>query len=68
MAPADELLSEYLKQLKPGNTEVGDKLWSRDKTEHGIYYQQIKEVANINKSYQWLEKTLLKTAQIFFYL
>lgn len=55
MAPADELLSEYLKQLKPGNTEMGDKLSSRDKPQHGMYYQQIKEVADINKSYQWLE-------------
>ncbi|KAF7649568.1 hypothetical protein LDENG_00139440 [Lucifuga dentata] len=60
MAPQDKLLSEYLRQQKTkGNEEQEETSW-KTKPLHGMYHQQIEGVADITKSYQWLEKTGLK--------
>ena len=56
MAPKNKLLSEYLKQQKHNNAEEEDELPWRQKPLHGTYDQQIEEAADINKSYQGLEK------------
>ena len=60
MAPKDELLSEYLRQQKPDDAEEEEEPSWRDKPLHGMYHRQIEEVADIKKSYQWLEKAGLK--------
>ncbi|KAI3356768.1 hypothetical protein L3Q82_003449 [Scortum barcoo] len=59
MVPSDELLSEYLRQQKPDREEQLEVSWV-DKLLHGMYHRQIEEVADIRKSYQWLEKAGLK--------
>ncbi|KAK1803953.1 hypothetical protein P4O66_003890 [Electrophorus voltai] len=62
MVPSDEVFSEYLRQQKPeedGNEEEQEPSWE-DKSQHGIYYRQIVEVADMEKSYRWLEKAGLK--------
>ncbi len=61
MAPKDEGLSEHLRQQKPESEDKEDEEPSwRDKPLHGVYHRQIEEVADIKKSYQWLEKAGLK--------
>lgn len=61
MAPKDEGLSEYLRQQKPEGEDKQDEEPSwRDKPLYGMYHRQIEEVADIKKSYQWLEKAGLK--------
>ena len=59
MAPT-EVLSEYLRQQKPDEEEEHVEPSWEDKPLHGMYHRQIKEVADIRKSYQWLEKAGLK--------
>ncbi|TKS64906.1 N-lysine methyltransferase KMT5A [Collichthys lucidus] len=56
MAPMDELPSECLRQQNPeeGAEEEEQTTW-RDKPLHGMYHRQIEEVADIKKSYQWLD-------------
>jgi len=56
IAPTYELLRECLKQLKPREWEEEGEFSLKDKPLHGIYHRQIKEVVDIKKSYQWLEK------------
>lgn len=60
MAPKDELLSEYFRRRKPDNAEEENRPSWKDKPLHGLYHRQIVEVADITKSYQWLEKAGLK--------
>ena len=56
MAPKDELLSECLRQQNPDDSaEEEEQTTWRDKPLHGMYHRQIEEVADIKKSYQWLE-------------
>ncbi|XP_015259534.1 PREDICTED: protein NLRC3-like [Cyprinodon variegatus] len=62
MAPKDKWLGEYLRQEKTESEdkkEEGEPSW-RDKPLHGVYHRQIEEVADIKKSYLWLEKAGLK--------
>uniref|UniRef100_A0A7N8XHF5 Reverse transcriptase domain-containing protein n=1 Tax=Mastacembelus armatus TaxID=205130 RepID=A0A7N8XHF5_9TELE len=60
MAPSDGILSEYLRQQKPdAEDEEQEPSW-QDKPLHGMYHRQIQEVADIEKSYRWLEKAGLK--------
>ncbi|TWW77705.1 hypothetical protein D4764_12G0010950 [Takifugu flavidus] len=60
MAPTDPLLSECLRQQKPTKEEEPEGLSWKDKPLHGMYHQQIEEVADIEKTYQWLTKAGLK--------
>lgn len=57
----NELLSECLRQQK--SIEEGEKKeeppW-KEKPLHGIDFQQTEEVADIEKSYRWLQKAGLK--------
>ena len=58
---SDELLSECVRLLKPrGGEEEEEELSRKDKCLHGMCQRQIEEVADIEKSYQWLEKAGLK--------
>ncbi|XP_076610522.1 uncharacterized protein LOC143335176 [Chaetodon auriga] len=50
MAPNDDLLSECLRQQKPSQEEPEGLAWT-DKP-----HRQLEEVADITKTYQWLEK------------
>ncbi|XP_078030986.1 uncharacterized protein LOC144466922 [Epinephelus lanceolatus] len=55
-APKDELLSECLRQQKlDEGKEVDEQTTLRDKPLHGAYHRQIAGVADIKKTYQWLE-------------
>ncbi len=61
MASSSDLLSECFRQEKPIREEeepVG--LSWQDKPLHSMYHRQIEEVADIGKSYQWLERAGLK--------
>lgn len=60
MAPNDELLNECLRQQKPNKEEGPEEPSWKDKPLHGMYHRQIEEVADIEKTYQWLEKAGLK--------
>ncbi|TWW61002.1 hypothetical protein D4764_05G0010920 [Takifugu flavidus] len=60
MAPSDPLLSECLRQQKPTKEEEPEGLSWKDKPMHGMYHRQIEEVADIEKTYQWLTKAGLK--------
>ncbi|TWW67382.1 hypothetical protein D4764_02G0004230 [Takifugu flavidus] len=60
MAPTDPLLSECLRQQKPTKEEEPEGLSWKDKPMHGMYHRQIEEVADIEKTYQWLTKAGLK--------
>ena len=60
MAPTDSVLSEYLRQQKPKKEEEGEEPSWKDRPLHGMYHRQIEEVADIQKSYQWLDKAGLK--------
>ncbi|CAK6977960.1 zinc-binding domain-containing protein%2C partial [Scomber scombrus] len=54
MASKVETLSEYLRQQKPNNGE------EEDEPLNSMNHRQIEEVADINKSSQWLEKAGLR--------
>ena len=56
MAPKDELLGECLRQQQRGTDDQPEEVSWHSKALHGMYHQQIAEVADIRKSYQWLEK------------
>ena len=58
MAPSDELLNDCLRLLKPmrGEQEEEELSWK----DNGMYHRQIEEVAEIERSYQWIEKAGLK--------
>uniref|UniRef100_A0A3B5PPD0 Reverse transcriptase domain-containing protein n=1 Tax=Xiphophorus maculatus TaxID=8083 RepID=A0A3B5PPD0_XIPMA len=58
-ASTDNVLSEYLRQ-QGTEVEVPEIPSWQDKPLHGMYHQQITQVADISKSYQWLEKAGLK--------
>ena len=60
MAPSDELLSYYLRLLKPRGGE--EELSWKDKPLHSMYHPQM-DVADIRKSYQWLAKDGLKDSR-----
>ncbi|TWW76598.1 hypothetical protein D4764_13G0012600 [Takifugu flavidus] len=60
MAPTDPLLSECLRQQKPTKEEEPERLSWKDKPIHGMYHRQIEEVADIEKTYQWLTNAGLK--------
>ncbi|TWW73339.1 hypothetical protein D4764_15G0007330 [Takifugu flavidus] len=62
MAPTDPLLSESLRQQKPTKEEEPEGLSWKDKPMHGMYHRQIEEVADIEKTYQWLTKPRLKNS------
>ena len=56
MAPKNKLLRECLRQQQKGTNEQTEKTPWHSKALHGMYHRQIAEVADIRKSYQWLEK------------
>ena len=56
MAPKDELLGECLRQQQRGTDDQPEEMPWHSKALHGMYHRQIVEVADIRKSYQWLEK------------
>lgn len=58
-APADEVLRECLRQWGPEEEVLEGPSW-QDKPLHGAYHRNITEVADIKKSYQWLERAGLK--------
>ena len=60
MAPADDLLSECLTQLKPMMEEAPEEQSWKDKPVHGMHRRQTEEVADTGKPYQRLEKTGLE--------
>ncbi|KAL4005205.1 hypothetical protein ACER0C_004918 [Sarotherodon galilaeus] len=60
MTPTDLVLSEYLRQQKPKNDEEEKEPSWKDRSLHGMYHRQIAEVADIQKSYQILDKAGLK--------
>ncbi|KAF7652027.1 hypothetical protein LDENG_00102410 [Lucifuga dentata] len=60
MTPQDKPLSECLRQQKTEGDEEQEETSWKTKPLHGMYYQQIEGVADIMKSYQWLEKAGLK--------
>ena len=55
MAANDDLLCECLRQQKPSEEKEEERPSRRDKPLHGMYQQQREEVADIIKTYQWLE-------------
>jgi hypothetical protein len=61
MAKTDPLIKEYKKKERP--EEVRDNemetTW-QDKTLHGNYHQRVAKVADLQKTYQWLETSNLK--------
>ena len=60
MAPNDQLLSECLRQQKPSRDEEPEGPSWKDKPLHGMYHRQMKEVSDMEKTYQWMEKAGLK--------
>ncbi|TWW71484.1 hypothetical protein D4764_17G0009670 [Takifugu flavidus] len=60
MAPTDPLLSECLRQQKPTKEEEPEGLSWKDQPLHGMDHRQIEEVADIQKTYQELEKAGLE--------
>ena len=56
----DPPMAEYHKQMNGGTLkEITEEEW-HTKALHGMYHRQISEVADLGKSYQWLEKAGLK--------
>ncbi|TWW77408.1 Cytoplasmic dynein 2 heavy chain 1 [Takifugu flavidus] len=51
---------EENRQQKPTKEEEPEGLSWKDKPMHGMYHRQIEEVADIEKTYQWLTKAGLK--------
>ncbi|KAM6449746.1 uncharacterized protein PHA67_017094 [Liasis olivaceus] len=60
MAPKDELLRECLRQQQTWEEVQMEEVQQQDKPLHGMYHWQTVEVADIRKSYQWLERAGLK--------
>ena len=61
MVPNNDLLIECLKEQKPSEEKEEEERSSwRNKPLHRMYHQQIEEVADIKKTYQWLEKAGLR--------
>lgn len=59
MATNDHMLSEYLRKHKPNKQEEQEEEPSqKDRPPPGKYHRQIEEQADIDKSYQWLDKEL----------
>ena len=56
MASKDKLLGECLRQQQSGTDDQPEEMPWHSKARHGMYHQHIVEVADISKSYQWLEK------------
>uniref|UniRef100_A0A3P9JW03 Protein kinase domain-containing protein n=1 Tax=Oryzias latipes TaxID=8090 RepID=A0A3P9JW03_ORYLA len=59
-APTDSVLSECLRQWRAEDTVLEDRSSWEDKSLHGMYHRTITEVADIKKSYQWLERAGLQ--------
>uniref|UniRef100_A0A3B3HW39 Reverse transcriptase domain-containing protein n=1 Tax=Oryzias latipes TaxID=8090 RepID=A0A3B3HW39_ORYLA len=59
-APNDSVLSECLRQWRAEDTVLEDRSSWEDKPLHGMYHRTITEVADIKKSYQWLERAGLQ--------
>jgi hypothetical protein len=57
MSKNDKHLEEYHKQNKQINEERNQQEKWQNKPLHGHYHQSIEKVADISKSYQWLEKS-----------
>lgn len=57
------LLNEGLGQQRKVNNEEEEKILWKTKPLHGMCHRQIEEVADIQTSYQWLEKASSRTAQ-----
>ncbi|XP_078791071.1 uncharacterized protein LOC111949134 [Oryzias latipes] len=55
-----QLLSECLRQWRAEDAVLGDRSSWEDKPLHGMYHRTITEVADIKKSYQWLERASLQ--------
>ena len=57
----DRLLAEYDKQasVTRSNDNSRTERW-QDKALHGKFHQNISKIADLNKSYQWLEKTNIR--------
>lgn len=60
MAPMNCVLSEYLRQQKTKKDGEDEESSWKDRPLHGMYHQQIEEVADIRKSYPSLVKPGLK--------
>ncbi|KAK7930440.1 hypothetical protein WMY93_006835 [Mugilogobius chulae] len=58
-APTDGVLSECLRQWGTDEVLEEEPSWE-DKPLHGMYHRNITEVADLKKSYQWLERAGLK--------
>ena len=58
-APTDDVLSECLRQWGTEDEVQEEPSW-QDKPLHGMYHRNITEVADLKKSYQWLERAGLK--------
>ncbi|XP_078808275.1 uncharacterized protein LOC144994388 [Oryzias latipes] len=59
-APTDSMLSECLRQWRAEDTVLEDRSSWEDKPLHTMYHRTITEVADIKKSYQWLERAGLQ--------
>uniref|UniRef100_A0A3B3HDB2 HAT C-terminal dimerisation domain-containing protein n=1 Tax=Oryzias latipes TaxID=8090 RepID=A0A3B3HDB2_ORYLA len=59
-APTDSVLSECLRQWRAEDTVLEDRSSWEDKPLHWMSHRTITEVADINKSYQWLERAGLQ--------
>ncbi|XP_055368940.1 uncharacterized protein LOC129604854 [Betta splendens] len=59
-APTDDVLSECLRQWRTEDEMLEEGPSWEDKPLHGMYHRNITEVADLNKSYQWLERAGLK--------
>ena len=55
MTPKDKLLGECLRQQQRGTDDQPEEMPWHNKALHRMYHRQIVEVADISKSYQWLE-------------
>ncbi|XP_051931065.1 uncharacterized protein LOC127607055 [Hippocampus zosterae] len=59
-APTDDVLRECLRQWGTEDEALEEGPSWEDKPLHGMYHRTITEVADLKKSYQWLERTGLK--------
>ncbi|KAK7895269.1 hypothetical protein WMY93_020594 [Mugilogobius chulae] len=59
-APTDGVLSECLRQWGTDDEVLEEEPSWEDKPLHGMYHRNITEVADLKKSYQWLERAGLK--------
>ena len=58
-APTHDVLSECLRQWGTEDEVQEGPSW-QDKPLHGMYHRNITEVADIRKTYQWIERAGLK--------